>query len=159
MHTLAALMSYPLDEHGVSIIDAQNNGSPGTFAALARALAIPWVALFDGDKAGKKYLAQIKNRDFEKAEITNRCQLIPNGDLEQLLVIDGLEQELRNILARLGQQNALTMTAADVITKLRGQKTQYAIELCSDLRTDPSLLAKIPATLKNTITRLQAVRE
>lgn len=158
MHTLAARMGYPLDEHGVSIIDAQNNGSPGTFAALARALGIPWVALFDGDTAGQGYLAQIKNRDFDDADITNRCQLIPNGDLEQLLVTSGLEHQLRNILVRLGQQDALTITTTDVLTRLRDQKTEYAIELCTDLRTDPAFLAKIPATLKDTITRLQAVQ-
>jgi putative ATP-dependent endonuclease of OLD family len=159
MHTLAKHMGHCLDEHGVSIIDAQNNGCASTFAALARALAIPWIALFDGDNAGQAYVERIKNRAFDDAEITARCQLIPNGDLEQLLVTDGLETELRNILARLGQRDALTMTTQDVIAKLRDQKTEYAIELCADLRANPGLLAKIPATLKDTITRLQAVQQ
>jgi putative ATP-dependent endonuclease of OLD family len=158
MHTLAALMGYPLDEHGVSIIDAQNNGKAHTFAALARALAIPWVALFDGDDAGQRYVSQIKNREFDDAEITARCHVIPAVDLEALLVTNGLEPELRNILARLGVHDALTMATANVTIKLRAQKTEYAIELCTDLRADPGLLAKVPAILKDTITRLQAVQ-
>ncbi|MDR3485703.1 MAG: AAA family ATPase [Bradyrhizobium sp.] len=157
MHTVAALMGYPLDEHGVSIIDAQNNGKAHTFAALARALAIPWVALFDGDNAGLGYVSQIKKRDFDDQEINNRCSVIPNGDVEQLLVHDGLEQELRTILQRLGVQDVPTMTTDDVIAKLRRQKVEYASELCSDLRNDPLLLAKVPTILKGAVTRLQAV--
>ena len=159
MHTLAGLTGYPLDEHGISVIDAQNNGCASTFAALARALAIPWVALFDGDDAGKKYVSQIKKRNFDGAEITKRCHVIPAPDMEELLVKNGLEQELRGIIAQLGVQDATTMPADNLIAKLRKSKTEYAYELCEELRRDQSLLAKIPAILKDTITRLQAVQE
>lgn len=159
MHAVTTLMGYPPDEHGVSIIDAQNNGKAGTFAALARALAIPWIALFDGDRAGQGYLDQIRKRDFEQAEVTARCVLIPATDLEELLVINGLEQELRHILARLDVQDALTMATTEVITELRDKKTEYATELVSDLRANPVLFAKVPAILKETITKLQAVQE
>ena len=48
VHALGRAQDYDLDEHGVSVIDAQNNGSPDTFTALARALGIPWLAVFDG---------------------------------------------------------------------------------------------------------------
>ena len=33
---LAKSLGYDFDEHGVSLIDAVNNGNPATFAALAR---------------------------------------------------------------------------------------------------------------------------
>ena len=158
MHTLAGLMGYPPDEHGISIIDAQNNGSAGIFAALARALAIPWVALFDGDPAGQGYVDQIKNRDFDAAELTQRCHVIAAADIEALLVGDGLEGELRAILQRLGVKDAMSMSTPDVKTKLRAQKIEYAIELCNDFRAQPALLAKVPNTLKNAITQLKAVQ-
>ena len=41
VHALAEAMGCDLDLHGISVIDAQNNGNPVTFAALARALDIP----------------------------------------------------------------------------------------------------------------------
>jgi putative ATP-dependent endonuclease of OLD family len=52
VHSLARSLGYDLDEHGVAVIDAMNNGNPATFAVMARALAIPWLAVFDGDQAG-----------------------------------------------------------------------------------------------------------
>ncbi|MBN9658778.1 MAG: AAA family ATPase [Acidobacteria bacterium] len=158
MHTIGALMGYPLDEHGISVIDAQNNGNPGTFAALARALAIPWIAMFDGDSAGQSYVAQIKKRNFEAKVIAEQCIVIPATDLEELLVTNGLEQELRTILKRLGVQNPQTIPTPDVISELRANKIEYATELATDLQADPTLFAKTPAILKETITRLQAVQ-
>lgn len=53
VNALARALDYDLDQHGVAVIDAQNNGNPVTFAALARALAIPWLAVFDGDDQGQ----------------------------------------------------------------------------------------------------------
>jgi len=162
LYTIAALMAYPLDEHGVSIIDAQNSGNPGTFAALARALNIPWLALFDGDDQGKRYLAQIVNRDFEKAEIATRCTILPKSDLEQCLTEDGLEQELRNILHNLGIPNAKTMSKTDMASALRGirgMKMDYAIELCDELRRNPALINKVPQVLKDKITQLRGLTQ
>ena len=54
VQALGRAMAYDLDEHGAAVIDAQNNGNPAIFAVLARALGIPWIAVFDGDAAGKK---------------------------------------------------------------------------------------------------------
>jgi putative ATP-dependent endonuclease of OLD family len=156
-HTVAKLMGYCLDEHCVSIIDAQNSGNPGTFAALARALNIPWRALFDGDQAGNEYLAQIANRDFDAAEISKRCALLPAGDLEQELAASGLAPQLRQILQRLGQKDAQTISATDLITRLRNKKTEYSIELCEDLRKTPALLANVPAAITTTITQVRSL--
>ena len=67
-------MNYDLDEYGVSVIDAQNYGNPATFAVLARALDIPWLAVFDGDDAGKGYCEAIAKRGFTNDEIGHRCR-------------------------------------------------------------------------------------
>lgn len=159
MYAIATLMGYAPDQHGVSIIDAQNSGNPGTFATLARALGIPWLGLYDGDGGGQGFLAQLKNRGFDDAYTATHCRLIQNGwDMERLLVTDGLEQELRAILQRLGNNDAPTMTTEEVIAALGKQKPEYSIELSNDLRKDATLLAKVPATLKDTITLLQTVQ-
>lgn len=159
MHGVAAAMGYGCDDHGISIIDAQNSGSPGTFAALARALGIPWVALFDGDAAGKGYLAGIQNRNFDPGEVMTRCTLLPKGDLEEQLTTDGLETELRAILQKLGDAGAATISTADVVAKLRAKKMEYAIELCEELEREPALLQKIPQVIKDKITQLQALTQ
>ena len=69
VHALAHAMDYDLDSRGVSVIDAQNNGNPDTFAVLARALEIPWLAVFDGDDAGKRYVTAIAKRGFKPGPI------------------------------------------------------------------------------------------
>jgi len=51
-----------------------NSGNPGTFAALARALCIPWLALFDGDAAGNRYLTEYKTRS-NRLSISTRLML------------------------------------------------------------------------------------
>jgi predicted ATP-dependent endonuclease of OLD family len=60
VHALARQLGYDLDEHGVSVIDAVNNGHPATFAVLARALGIPWLAVLDGDD-GRGAIPQISS--------------------------------------------------------------------------------------------------
>src|SRR3546814_20534647 len=49
---VADKLGCPLDAHGIAVIDYQNNGSPGAFAALARALNYPWAMICDGDQGG-----------------------------------------------------------------------------------------------------------
>jgi hypothetical protein len=77
--------------------------------------------------------------------------------MEEQLTRDGLEQELRTILERLGNPSALTITTEEVIEQLRCKKTEYAIELCEELRNDPTLLAKVPGILKETISTLRSL--
>jgi putative ATP-dependent endonuclease of the OLD family len=154
-HTIAALMGQACDDHGISIIDAMNSGNPGTFAALARALCIPWAALFDGDDAGKGYLKEIENRRFTQTEITARCTLLPQRDMEAQLVNDGFEQELRVILQRLGAADGDTITNDELAERLRGKKMEYSIGLCEELRENPALINKVPQVIKDKITQLR----
>ena len=129
VHALAHAMRYDLDWQGVSVIDAQNNGSPKAFAALARALDIPWCAVFDGDAAGDEYIDQLAGRGFSQSELKDRCSLHAAGDLEAQLVADGLGAELRKILEKLGVGGASGLTDEELLEKLAKQKTGYAAEL------------------------------
>ena len=67
LHALGDAMGYDLDRNGIAVIDFQNNGAPAPFAALARALDIPWLALIDGDNRGKQFVAAIQARGSLRA--------------------------------------------------------------------------------------------
>lgn len=148
---MSRALGYDLDEHGVALIDAQNNGNPAIFAVLARALGIPWIAVFDGDVAGKAYVRRILKRGFEKAEILRRCHCLPAGDLEDQLLQDGLEVDLRAILVKIGCSNANSLGAAAFKKRLQDYKTAYAAELASEVEAGRIPVSRLPTLFRNAI--------
>ena len=151
MHALARALAYDLDEHGVAVIDAQNNGNPAIFAVLARALGIPWIAVFDGDSEGKKYVRRILRRNFEKEEIRRRCYCLPNGDLEDQLLHDGFEAELRAILTKLGCANVGTLNRIQLKRTLQQYKTAYAAELSAQIEVTAALAQRMPDLFRSAV--------
>ena len=139
VHALASALGYDLNSHGVSVIDAQNNGSPATFAALARALEVPWLGVFDGDSGGKALVDAIARRGFSEDELARRCRTHEAGDLERQLLADGLGTELRAVLSELGVARAAELDDGEVETALKGQKTGCAATLSTMLRTNTEL--------------------
>ena len=154
MHAVARAMDYDLDEHGVSVIDAQNNGNPATFAALARALDIPWLAVFDGDEAGRGYVQAIAKRGFSDEERAKRCRTHRAGDLEAQLVADGLGPELREILAELGVADVQALGDEGLLERLRADKTGFAAALATRFRSDPDLAQRAPPAFRAAIDQL-----
>ena len=155
VHAIAQAQDYDLDRHGVAVIDAQNNGNPATFAALARALAIPWLAVFDGDDAGQEYVHSIGARDFADEEVKMRCRTHPAGDLEAQLVADGLGPELRDLLTELGLHDGKDLSDEALLKKLRANKTDYAAALAARFRDDPDLVQRAPEMFRSAINNLQ----
>ena len=158
VHALAHAMDYDLDEHGVSVIDAQNNGNPGTFAVLARALGIPWLAVFDGDDEGRGYVQAIARRGFSDGELVERCRTHLAGDLEAQLLSDGLGPELREVLAELRFRDALDLEDEALATALRHRKTAYAAALSTRLRTNANLVNRAPPAFRTTIEQLSGLK-
>ena len=154
VHALARAMDYDLDEHGVSVIDAQNNGNPGTFAVLARALGIPWLAVFDGDDEGRGYVEAIAKRGFSDGELAERCRTHLAGDLEAQLLSDGLGPELREFLAGLHFRDALDLEDETLATALRNRKTAYAAALSTRFRTNANLVNRAPPAFRTAIEQL-----
>ncbi len=148
VHAIAHALDYDLDRHGVSVIDAQNNGNPATFAALARALDIPWLAVFDGDEAGESFVRNIERRGFDENEVAKRCHRHPDGDLEAQLVADGLGPELREVLAKLDIQGAHELDGDSLIARLRKKKMAYAAELAVRIRRDTNLAQRAPEAFR-----------
>ncbi len=157
VHALAFAMKYDLDAHGVSVIDAQNNGRPDTFAVLARALGIPWLAVFDGDAAGERYVTAISRRGFTQEETSRRCRTLDAGNLEAQLVADGLGPDLRDILTKLGIQDAADLTDDELLERLKDNKTDYAALLAAALRDEPDLAQRAPEVFRTTIDQLQGL--
>ena len=157
VHAVARAMNYDLDEYGVSVIDVQNNGNPSTFAALARALDIPWLAVFDGDNAGNSYVNAIAKRGFDSTEIAKRCRSHDAGDLEDQLVSDGLGLELREILAELGVTGAQALGDEVLPKRLRADKTGFAAALAARIRAVPDLAQRAPAAFRNAINELRGL--
>lgn len=157
LHPLARQLNYDLDEHGIAVIDAMNNGNPAAFSALARALGIPWLAVFDGDAAGQKYVQDILRRDFPVTLVEQRCKILPAGTLEQQLLADGLEGELRAILLSCGHADAMTIDAQALEIRLNNNKTDYAAELAARIATDPALAQRMPEHFRNAIGSLKGL--
>jgi len=153
-HAVGYAMDYDLDAHGVSVIDVQNNGNPDSFAALARALGIPWLAVFDGDDAGHKYIQNIGRRGFTEDVLGRQCHTHESGDLEAQLVADGLGSELRQILVELGHRNVPDMIDDALPQPLRSNKTACAAKLAARFRADKSLAQRAPAAFRTAISQL-----
>ena len=156
VHAAARAMDYNLDEHGVSVIDAQNNGNPATFAALARALDIPWLAVFDGDDAGRGFEKAIVKRGFPPREVKRRCRTHEAGDLEAQLVANGLAPELRDILTGLGVKDAADLTNDGLLAQMKQDKmkTDCAALLAIRFREDPDSALRAPTAFRTAIEQL-----
>lgn len=157
VHALGRELGYDLDEHGISVIDAMNNGHPAVFAVLARAFEIPWCAVFDGDTAGHQYVAAIKARDFDDSYVDQRCSTLPAGDLEAQLLSDGLETDLREVLKKIGHADASTIDLETLKRRLDGAKTAYAAELAAMLKDNLPLANRLPQAFGDAITSLRGL--
>jgi putative ATP-dependent endonuclease of OLD family len=153
IHALARQLGYDLDEHGVAVIDAVNNGNPAVFAALARALQIPWVALLDGDTAGLGYVSSIASRDFDPTVVAERCRVLSAGTLEQQLLADGLEPELRAIAST--WQNTAAMTLPQLRKCLEHHKIGVAAALADRIAADAAFAARMPQVFRDGIFALR----
>ncbi|MBY5379343.1 ATP-dependent nuclease [Rhizobium leguminosarum] len=157
VHGIAKGLDYDLDEHGVAVIDFQNCGNPEIFAVLARALDYPWLIVVDGDAAGQGYLAKIAGRSFSQPEMTRRAFSLPAGHLEQQLVADGLQAELKAILVSFGNTAAANLDDAALITTLKKDKSGYAAVLAKQCAENPALAQRMPAPFRNAILSLRGL--
>lgn len=157
VHALARCLGYDLDEHGVALIDSVNNGHPALFAALARSLGIPWTAVFDGDQAGQAYVNALIARGFDPAFVAQRCRTHPAGHLEDQLLADGLEPELRSILQTLGQADADAIDRPILEKRLADNKIPYAAQLATRLNGDAALAQRMPQAFRDAIASLRGL--
>ena len=158
VHAIARALNYDFDENGVSVIDAVNNGNPAAFAALARALSIPWLGVFDGDQAGHNYCEAISRRHFPQDFVDRRCRRLPAGNLEQQLLADGLDNELRSVIEALGYADAQGLDRAALEARLDECKTAYAAELAARIVANPALAQRMPQPFRDAIGELRGLQ-
>lgn len=158
----AELVGLPLDQHGITVIDFQNNGSPGAFVKLASNLSIPWVMLCDDDDAGKKYVKVIADMGFPPADLATLVRPIPiaNADLERFLTTGGFLPELNSVLA---DRNVVLQRKLgdpghedEVADVLRRGKTEYTLALIRKLRDGGANQSRIPQYFAKAITDIVA---
>ena len=156
-HGIADAMEFDLDGHRVSVIDAQNNGSATAFPRLARALGISWLAVLDGDNAGKKYKKKLLKFGFGAAEVERLCLTHSAGKLEAQLLADGLGPELREILTELGVREVSELTENELEDRLRKRKVAYAARLADRFRANPDLVLRAPKAFRTGIAVLVGI--
>ncbi len=156
LHALGMALGYDLDQHGVAVIDFQNNGSPAIYAALADAFEIPWDMIVDGDDEGARFCKQIVKRGFTQAEVDERVtSLTPPHNLEEQLIADGHEALLRDILCDLIGSSAKSCDLDTLKRHLKNRKVAYMTELAPMVAADAKLAAQMPKPFVDLIERLK----
>ncbi|MEI6511228.1 MAG: AAA family ATPase [Candidatus Uhrbacteria bacterium] len=159
LKALGDAMEYDLDQHGVAIIDFQNNGNASIYPALAEAFEIPWYMVTDGDAAGEEFKRQMLKRGFTVDDLTDHlCTLTTPNSLEDQLLADGHETLLREILNDLGDARAKTCSLDDLAKKLKGKKTSYMTRLAPMVVRDAKLASQMPKEIVDVILNLKAGR-
>jgi putative ATP-dependent endonuclease of OLD family len=156
LHALGKALEWPLDVHGVAVIDFQQSGSAGIYPALAEAFGLPWHMITDGDEESKKFRKQILDRGFGETDLVGRFSTHsePN-ELEDQLIADGHEQLLRDILAIISSKTALTCSSDELRARVKKRKTGYMSVLAVRVAADATLAAKMPKEFVQLITKLR----
>ena len=156
LHAIGVALGYDLDQHGVAVIDFQNNGNPGVYAGLADALGIPWMMITDGDVEGERFKAGLLKRGFTKDDVNHHVSSLPAPNhLEEQLIADGHENLLRNILADMQGEGAKTWPLDEFKKRLNNKKTAYMTELAQMVVSDTALAMKMPGPFVETIEHLK----
>ena len=156
LHAIGVALGYDLDQHGVAIIDFQNNGNPGVYAGLADALEIPWMMITDGDAEGEKFRKLLLKRGFTEDDVNDHISSLPTpNDLEEQLIADGHENLLRGILADTQDESAKTCSLDEFKKRLKNKKTAYMTELAPMVASDTALAMKMPEPFVNAIEHLK----
>lgn len=156
LHALGHALNWPLDTHGVAVIDFQQSGNAGIYPALAEAFGLPWKMIVDGDGASAQFLKQIHNRGFNEADLVGKLTTLPPpNDLEDQLIADGHEELLRDILAITGGNTAMNCSLDEFRARLKNRKTSYMGILAARVAADPTLAAKMPKVFVELIANLR----
>ncbi len=152
----AELLGTPLDQVGITIIDFQNNGSPGAFIGLAQTFEIPWVMICDNDEQGKQFIRQASNRGLSEELIKELVYPLPeNMDLEIFLAKNGFAQYYVDVLTErnviLDKQIGEDGYENEIAEKVKSDKTGYTIALIKKLRSSKIDNSKIPDLFKSVI--------
>jgi putative ATP-dependent endonuclease of OLD family len=89
--------------------------------------------------------------------VGQRCTTLPAGNLEQQLLADGLEPDLRTVLQNIDVANALTMDRPTLERSLDSNKTRYAAELAIQIAASKTLAQRMPQAFRDAIAALRGL--
>lgn len=157
LHAMGKAFDWPLDEHGVAVIDFQQSGSAGIYPPLAEAFRIPWHMIVDGDAESVKFRNQILDRGFREDDLNDHFVSLPSPNtLEDQLIGDGHLQLLREILAGISGNSALTCSEADIRARLKNKKTGYMGPLSLRVASNRNLAYQMPQPFVDLIFSLKS---
>jgi len=153
----AELLGNPLDRSGITIIDFQNNGSPGAFVNLALTFEIPWIMVCDNDPEGKRFVEQVKKCGLADQTIEESIRPLPKDgeDLEMFLLNNGFMKEYIQILAE--QKVILSLREGEkgfedeIASMIKNDKTYNMIALICKLRMMGADKSRVPSFFEKTL--------
>jgi putative ATP-dependent endonuclease of the OLD family len=157
------LIGTPLDQKGITLIDFQNNGSPGAFVGLARVFDIPWLMICDNDQGGKDFIRQIQNRGVVEPEFSHFVRPLPaeETDLELFLIKNGFKHFYEKLLADRGIEFETDKKDPDYDRKLadivQKDKTGICISMIERLRIAGVEKDIVPAFFQKAINDIVAM--
>lgn len=159
LHLMNELLGYPLDINGIAVIDFQNNGSAGVFAALARALGYPWVLTCDGDSAGDRYVQAVRDRGFSSEEVQRRVAQLEVPDIEAYLAESPLRETIVTVLRGMGITLSDNPGAPALALAMRREKMAYAAALADRLRQDTHGTTNIPEFFRTLNVKIKEIAD
>ncbi|WP_299089779.1 AAA family ATPase [uncultured Metabacillus sp.] len=161
MQYFAEVIGLPLDDYGISIIDFQNNGSPGAFIKLAKLLEFPWYLISDNDDQGKSTISQIEKIGFSKEKINELVALLPRVDFETYLAYEGFLEEYEIIATENGYnipKDQLGIIDRDELAEIiKKDKVGNAYRLVELLKERDFNKERVPELIKELIERCVSV--
>ncbi|MCP3685968.1 MAG: AAA family ATPase [bacterium] len=153
----AEVLKKSFDQAGITIIDFQNNGSPGAFVGLARTFEIPWLMICDNDDGGMGFIKQVKKRGLSKREQREFIRPLPkdNTDLELFLVTEGFSDEYIEILAErnicLSKKSDEPGFNEEIVANIKKDKIGYTNALIEKLKEAEIDGSRVPEFFKKCI--------
>jgi putative ATP-dependent endonuclease of OLD family len=156
LHAMSKSLGWPLDEHGVTVIDFQQSGNASIYPGLADAFGVPWNMIVDGDSEGSRFRDQILDRGFTGGEVDQRLAMLttPNT-LEDQLIADGHGPLLREILADFVGNNAHVCPDAEFRAIAKNRKVPCMGSLSLRVLNDAELAGRMPAPFVGLIDNLR----
>jgi len=160
LHAIGRALGYPLDMHGVAVIDFQNNGDADIYPALATSFGIPWHMITDGDGAGADFRAQLLKRGFFEADLAGRLVTLPEPrDLEAQLLEDGHGELLRDFLVEATSSRNQNLQHEDFVRLLKKNKVPCMSRLALRVEHDPALARRMPSAFVELVDHLRGGSE
>ncbi|MDD5210571.1 MAG: AAA family ATPase [Elusimicrobiales bacterium] len=156
----AELLGKPFDRTGVSLVDYQNNGSPGAFVGLAEAFQIPWAMICDNDSARNGFMTQLQDRGITASRIATQVFQLPEPNMqwEMFLAKNGFLPEYVQIIGAKGQSISLApadpLYTKEIVSKVQCDKIGYTTALIDSLKASGANSSRVPSSIVKIINDL-----